>query len=57
MENQEVVGLYLALYWMEYKLQWAPLNGITDNRINQIMGSIYAVLSSPISKTCSHALE
>ena len=29
------------------KIQWMPLNGITDNGINRLMGSNLAHLTSP----------
>jgi hypothetical protein len=35
--------------WQHYKLQlqWAPLNGITDNGINRLMGSNLSHLTVP----------
>ncbi len=31
----------------KYNVQWAPLNGITDNGINRLMGSNLSHLSNP----------
>ena len=41
----------------QFRVQWNPFNGIVDNRIKRIMGSIQAVLANPTCKTCSLAVE
>ncbi len=33
-------ALKTKFIYVTIDVQWAPLNGITDNRINRIMGSI-----------------
>jgi hypothetical protein len=32
---------------MNLKVQWAPINGIMDNGINRLMGSIYLICQIP----------
>ena len=43
--NQKIIFYTLRIY-----IQWAPLNGITDNGINRIIESLLGPLVSPISQ-------